>query len=79
MKHQPRDGLATGVPLPKHPPPRGLETLDPTRALMGDRKAGGLTMRGPSKPADKHWLTMDLSVRGSPNWFVSGRDLPGRG
>lgn len=36
-------------------------------------------MEGPSKPTDKRQLTMGLSVRGSPNWFVSGTDLTGRG
>lgn len=47
----------------------------PPGALLGGRKAEGQGWRGPVGAADKRLLTMGLSGRGSPNWFVSGAAL----
>ena len=49
------------------------------RSPDGGRKAEGRGWRGPVGAADKRLLTIGLSARGSPNWFVSGWDLSQRG
>lgn len=59
-------------------PPVALEWQTP-QSCDGGQGSRGLTVEGPSKPTDKRQLTMSLSVRGSPNWFVSGTDRTGRG
>lgn len=51
----------------------------PSQSCDGGQGSRGLTVEGPGKPTDKRQLTMGLSVRGSPNWFVSGTNLTGRG
>ena len=43
--------------------------------LLGGRQEERPGWRGPVGVADKRLLTMGLSGRGSPNWFVSGKGL----